>query len=492
MLVLFIFQAFALAPSAVGDVTITEFQADPTRVPQYYGEWFELYNNYSGTLDFDGVSISNSAGQIVTIGGTQLVAEGGYLVLGINQDRTYGSATYNGNVPVDYVYDFVDFNLALSDDTLTVRFASIVLDTVEWTAAWGISSNYAHSASLNAYTLEWANDSSINWCSSATFMIDSGMYGSPGEENAYCGTSAADDNDGDGWSEREGDCRDDDPGVHPDALDGNDGVPVADGGGGNANDDADCDGVRDDGTTDDDGDGYTEVDGDCDDADDALSPGAADIPDGIDNDCDGSVDVSDADGDGALRGDDCDDADPNAFPGAIERPYDGVDQDCDGADLVDVDGDGEDAEEAGGADCDDADASIHTAAVEVCDAVDDNCNGEADEGAGSTWYPDEDGDGFGDAALGVISCEAPAGSIANGTDCDDTTTARRPGAAEVCDGLDNDCDSATYDPADCNGEVPADDEEKPGCGCTAIGTIAPSALLLASLLALRRRARGTS
>jgi hypothetical protein len=489
MFLLLAFPALAVSPSAPGHVTLTEFQADPTRVPQYYGEWFELYNNYPGTLDFNGVSITNAAGQVVTVSRTTLVAPGGYIVFGITQDRTYGSASYNGNVPVDYLYAFDTdadgFNIALSDDTLTVRFGSVVLDTVDWTSSWGISANYAHSASLNAYELEWANDYAINWCSSASFIGDSGMYGSPGEENECCGTSAGADGDGDGYSEREGDCRDDDANIHPDSLDGVDGVPQSSGGGGNPDDDADCDGDRDDGVLDNDGDGVSEVDGDCDDADADVAPGATDVVDGIDNDCDGNIDIIDGDRDGAFEGDDCDDTDPAAFPGAREVAYDGVDQDCDGADLADVDGDGEDADEVGGADCDDGDAAIHTGAAEVCGGIDDDCDGDVDEGVGSTWYPDADGDGFGDAAGGAIACEAPSGWLADGSDCDDSTTARRPGATEVCDGLDNDCDPTTFDPKDCDG---ATEEEKSGCGCTAIGTIAPSALLLASLLILRRRA----
>lgn len=59
------------------------------------------------------------------------------------------------------------------------------------------------------------------------------------------------------------------------------------------------------------------------------------------------------------------------------------------------------------------------------------------------WYADTDGDSHGDPAVRVIACEAPAGHVAVGDDCDDTQPLVFPGGTEVCDGLDNDCSSAT-------------------------------------------------
>jgi beta-lactamase superfamily II metal-dependent hydrolase len=58
------------------------------------------------------------------------------------------------------------------------------------------------------------------------------------------------------------------------------------------------------------------------------------------------------------------------------------------------------------------------------------------------WYPDADGDGYGDAARGVLACAAPLGWIAEGGDCDDHRDDRHPGASERCNGLDDDCDQA--------------------------------------------------
>jgi hypothetical protein len=61
-------------------------------------------------------------------------------------------------------------------------------------------------------------------------------------------------------------------------------------------------------------------------------------------------------------------------------------------------------------------------------------------GALSTWYADADGDGYGNPAIATQACSQPAGFVANNTDCNDANANAFPGAAEVCDNLDNDCD----------------------------------------------------
>ena len=177
---------------------------------------------------------------------------------------------------------------------------------------------------------------------------------------------------------------------------------------------------------DEDRDGYF-ADEDCDDNDYRVYPGAEEICDGKDNDCNDETDEGfDQDGDGALSmelcetiGTDCDDADP-AFP-AEEIPYDGVDQDCDGSDLADIDGDGYPGRAGGGNDCDDEEASIHPGAAEVPrDGIDQNCDG--------VDLIDGDDDGFESVEFG-------------GTDCDDADPAVNPDAIDwFGDGEDSDCD----------------------------------------------------
>ena len=219
------------------------------------------------------------------------------------------------------------------------------------------------------------------------------------------GTQRADD-DGDGFCEAAdacsdgslaGDCDDDDVSVHPGADEVVNQV------------DDDCDGEVDEGTvvSDDDGDGVDELAGDCDDGDASVYPGADEVAgNGVDDDCDGWIDErppapgEDADGDGYCPSDvpcpdgtpigDCDDDDSAVHPGAAEVPYDGVDQDCDGADLVDVDGDGYASEAVGGADCDDTRVDVHPGRVDLGDGVDQDCDGLVDEDAATF---DDDGGG---------------------------------------------------------------------------------------------------
>lgn len=92
-------------------------------------------------------------------------------------------------------------------------------------------------------------------------------------------------------------------------------------------------------------------------------------------------------------------------------------------------------------DCDDKDETRNPEAVETCNGLDDNCDFRIDEEVGEPWYIDRDGDGFGGAQQG-IACSVPAGGTDNDQDCDDSDAEVYPGARELCDGVDNDCDAS--------------------------------------------------
>ncbi|MEE2750032.1 MAG: putative metal-binding motif-containing protein [Myxococcota bacterium] len=138
---------------------------------------------------------------------------------------------------------------------------------------------------------------------------------------------------------------------------------------------------------DDDGDGFSEDEGDCDDSDPYIAPDVFEIPyNGVDDDCDPSTSDLDADGDGhdadfTRDGDDCDDQNADIYPSQDEIPYNGVDDDCDpNTSDLDADGDGFDAEEKGGDDCDDTDPNISPGIPEdTTDEIDNNCNGIINE-----------------------------------------------------------------------------------------------------------------
>ena len=93
-------------------------------------------------------------------------------------------------------------------------------------------------------------------------------------------------------------------------------------------------------------------------------------------------------------------------------------------------------------DCNDGDASINPAAAETCNGVDDDCDGSTDEEVQNTYYRDSDGDGYGNPNDSTQACSAPADYVTDSTDCNDADAAINPGAQEIFDGIDNDCDGS--------------------------------------------------
>ena len=110
--------------------------------------------------------------------------------------------------------------------------------------------------------------------------------------------------------------------------------------------------------------------------------------------------------------------------------------------VQDLDADGVTVEEG---DCNDEDASVYPGNTESCDGIDNDCNGEIDEGLAQDFYVDGDGDGFGSALDSEFACEAPEGYVSEDGDCDDADATVNPGAEEVCDDIDNNCDGAVDD-----------------------------------------------
>jgi hypothetical protein len=252
--------------------------------------------------------------------------------------------------------------------------------------------------------------------------------------------------------------------------------------------DNDCDGNNDDGLTfinyyvDQDNDGYgltssvqnlcsnpgagfVTTGGDCNDVNNQFNPSITEVCDGLDNDCDGTNDNGlvflnyyvdfDGDGQGAgaavnacqspgigyvSNGTDCNDANNTVYLFAVEL-CDGLDNNCDGSIdngltfvnyFADADGDGygiadETIQECGlmvgyaevPGDCDDSNANVNPSETEICNTIDDDCDEEIDEFVTSTFYADTDSDGFGNPGVSTLACSAPAGYVSNNDDCDD-------------------------------------------------------------------------
>ncbi len=305
------------------------------------------------------------------------------------------------------------------------------------------------------------------------------------------GAVAYADDDGDTWAACE-DCDDLDPNVNPDATEVCNGL------------DDDCDGEADPTSAfdvlpfyaDADADGYGDsavrtdacaaplgfVDdtSDCDDTRADVNPGRIEVCDATntDEDCNGAADDgdagvdtttfsfwyadSDADGygpdssatlqcdapvDAIGVGGDCNDASAAFYPGAPEADCsDPNDYNCDGSvAYVDADGD----LWAACVECDDANASVNPGAAELCNGIDDDCDGVVDPDTAADavdWHADADGDTYGDAAAVAVGCAAPAGYVADDTDCDDGAPTVNPAGIEQCNTIDDDCDGVVDPP----------------------------------------------
>jgi hypothetical protein len=165
-----------------------------------------------------------------------------------------------------------------------------------------------------------------------------------------------------------------------------------------------------------------------------------------DQDCDGYRSI-------AAGGDDCDDTNPNVHPGAREVCANGIDDNCNG--MIDESPDADhDGYGACSGDCDDNDPTVHPGAREVCDGKDNDCNGVCDDGF------DKDGDGYTTCGTQILANGTCRTGVA--PDCNDGDASIHPGAVEVCDGKDNDCNGLCDD-----GGVDHD-----GDGFTPCGTLA--------------------
>jgi len=246
-----------------------------------------------------------------------------------------------------------------------------------------------------------------------------------------------------------------------------------------------------------DGDGFYSYE-DCDDLNPMINPNVPETCDNLDNNCNAAIDEGlqlnqyylDADGDGFGDAEniletcsstppagyvtdslDCNDGEALANPDFAEV-CDGVDNDCNGivddgiqifTYYLDNDSDGFGAAATSvdtcqsfaiagyvdnALDCNDDDATINPDSPEVCDAIDNDCNGRADDGlTQNRYYLDADADGYGDPLILAETCidTPPTGFVSNALDCNDSDARLNPLAAEVCDGIDNDCNGLADD-----------------------------------------------
>ena len=569
----------ALSTLAEGDLIVSELLTTPTTVAWYRGRWLEIHNASGVEVDLDGLEVGDGASGGFTISSTTTVAADGYALLALR-----ASSATNGGLPtVDYTFSHTDLALA-PKGSVVLSYSGTMFDSV----------TYDTSAMTSGSAL--VIQGSTTCAASSPYGL--GDLGTPGAENDGCTAGLGDLGEGDllisevmitpsavdwykgQWIEvyNASGAEVDLDGLTIDDEDGdsftiaasvvvgagdvallalrdnslvNGGLPTVDyrfylsdlslgaadglslsygatvfdsmtwsGAGytavsgaslaldGDYLDASDNDDIGNwcaggpaygDGDygspgevnspCDADGDGYS-VNEDCDDEDADVNPGAAEVCDSIDNDCDGDVDekladeyAPDDDGDGYGDDDlaetyctgeqpsgwraklgDCDDTDSKIKPTATET-CDGVDTNCSGdesdaSDAVtyyadedhDFYGDPDSTEVAcsrprgyrtNDLDCDDEDATVNPKGTEVCDGVDNDCDKDVDEDFTETaeaYYDDLDGDGYGDDDTEVVACSQPSGTVAVGGDCDDDDASIHPGALDLFGGTTPDCD----------------------------------------------------
>jgi hypothetical protein len=226
---------------------------------------------------------------------------------------------------------------------------------------------------------------------------------------------------------------------------------------------------------------------DCDDTSSDINTTISEVCNHIDDDCSGTIDdglVFDtyyADNDGDTYGDvnnsiyecsqpsgyvtnntDCNDNSSNQNAASTEI-CNGEDDDCDGTidnGLIfldfysDIDGDGFGAGDVtssctdlgsgytnNNTDCDDTNTNTFPGATEICNSIDDNCDGQTDDGTLTVYFIDNDGDTYGNPSVSILACTQPIGYTPDDTDCNDTNANINPGAEDIGgNGIDENCD----------------------------------------------------
>ena len=484
--------AAAASPVAWQRVVITEVLPAPAKVEPGTGQWIELQNQGSATVNLQGMVLSTKSGQFHVISAAQdlNLAPGAFLVLGRSDN-----AGVNGGAAVGYMYGG-DLLLDPAADILMIQQNSELVDVATW-GPEAVAVLPGASLSLEPRLTAGAVKS---WCSARVPYGELGILGTPGYENTWC------DIDHDGYAEDQGDCDDGDALAWPGAKETCNGA------------DNDCDGLVDSDLERPtlrclDGGECRDVPGVCAGVEGWKCPDAAAEPiettcDGFDNDCDGETDEVEVPSVECLQLGVCAGSSfgcagaagfrcsyPDTFR-EDEQLCDGLDNDCDG-----------DTDEGFGAgtpcwsglgscarlgelvcSTDGASSACSAApgspAEETCgNDRDDDCDGDTDEG-----YPVSEL-----CVVGTGAC-ATIGKYRCGTDGRSVVCQARPDepSDELCgDRIDNDCDGDT-DEDDCR---PAH-ASSPGCGASPVPSTPGSAGLLALLMGLvtrsaRRRAEGS-
>jgi hypothetical protein len=299
--------------------------------------------------------------------------------------------------------------------------------------------------------------------------VDSDGYGDldPAAEYRACRSSTG--NPPMGYVADNTDCDDDDAAINPDADEVCDGL------------DNDCNGQSDEnfadkgsacsvgqGACQNSGIYVCTMDGSGTECGASAGSSSAESCDGLDNDCDGMPDEDFADkgtsctvGQGECEasgayvctqdGSTTECGAVAGTPAASETCGDGLDNDCNGQPddgcQCDYDGDSDGVCANGTLDANGAcqPPATYEAQEQSCDGLNNDCDGRTDEFVKEFLYHDADKDGFGNSAQGAAVCPGTPGYVSENRDCDDGDPLTYPGAQEICDGKDNNCNTIERD-----------------------------------------------
>lgn len=163
-------------PNAAGQLVFSEFMAKAVAGSSDKGEFVELYNPGTGTLDLNGCAFKDKAGTH-TIAQSVQVAAGDYVLLAMNSDTTL-----NFGLQPDYVYSGIQLNN--DGETLRLECGGLLIDEITFTTTWIVE---AASMQLSSSKLDSvSNDAKANWCTSTSGYGSSGKLGTPGSANTAC------------------------------------------------------------------------------------------------------------------------------------------------------------------------------------------------------------------------------------------------------------------------------------------------------------------
>lgn len=201
-------------PWVGGELVLNEVMNNPSRVTDPMGEWIEVYNSTDGIIYLDGLVLTSLADDGSTE--SHVIAPDSPLPVEPGAYAVLGSnSDYGTNGGVDVAYEYSGITLSNESDTLSIWADTVEVDSLEWDDGATMPDPDGGSISLDMlYRNSTDNDSYESWCGSVDAWGLRTDFGSPNGDNELCSHI---DHDFDGYTREDGDCNDADPAIYPGA-----------------------------------------------------------------------------------------------------------------------------------------------------------------------------------------------------------------------------------------------------------------------------------